>query len=135
VFPERPLPVLTLIGWSGGYVRELARRVDQLALMTYDSGLGDERLYWQWSRFQAIQASRVVEGLPVELYLGVPVSKERAVMHNPDVENVRSGIEGLVAGLNDAEARPGQVTGVAIYPHWEADADDWAMYEKLWLGR
>jgi hypothetical protein len=27
------------------------------------------------------------------------------------------------------------VTGVAIYPHWETDAAEWAEYDKLWLGR
>ena len=29
---------------------------------------------------------------------------------------------------------PGTVTGVAIYPHWEAGEEDWSTYRRLWLG-
>lgn len=69
------------------------------------------------------------------LFFGVPASEERTWTHRPYAENVRSGLQGIVAGLNDAEARPGAVGGVAIYPEWEMDSGEWAAYEALWRGR
>jgi hypothetical protein len=55
--------------------------------------------------------------------------------HRPGAENVASGLLGLLDGLNDDAARPGAVTGVAVYPQWETDEAEWRTYRALWLGR
>jgi hypothetical protein len=136
IFPEAPWPVNVL--WSGGYYREIARRVDQIAVMTYDSSLPLPVLYRLWSRFQVIGISRALaDGAgqkPLELFFGVPTSEERTATHQPEAENMVSGLLGIVDGLNDDEARPAVVTGVAIYPEWETDDAEWRSYESLWLG-
>jgi hypothetical protein len=48
---------------------------------------------------------------------------------------MRFGLQGIIAGLNDATAVPETISGVAIYPHWETDAVEWAQYDRLWLGK
>ncbi len=128
-------PLMGPIAWSAGYYRRVAQRVDQLAVMTYDSSLPLPQLYRLWGRFQVIEITRAIEGFDVDLFFGVPTSEERTLTHWPNAENMTSGLQGVVDGLNDADARPVAVTGVAIYPYWETDAAEWAIYEWLWLGR
>ncbi len=135
IFPDVTFLFSKRIAWHAGYYREVAQRVDQMAVMTYDSGLPLAGLYRQWGRFQVVQISRAVEGIDVELFFGIPTSEERTWSHWPQAENMASGLPGVIDGLNDAEARSSAVTGVAVYPYWETDATEWAIYESLWLGR
>ncbi len=136
IFPDLPWsrwfgPVL----WSAHYYQEVAHHVDQLAVMTYDSALNSPFLYKQWSRFEVIQISKALAGSGVELLFGVPTSEEESPTHHVSAETMDSGLNGIIDGLNDDEARSDAVDGVAIYPYWETDAAEWALYDKLWLGR
>lgn len=135
VFSDMPLPLTGLVVWRASYYREVAKRVDQIAVMTYDSAMPLPELYRQWTRFQVIEISRAIGGMSVDLLFGIPTSEEKTWSHWPNAENMRSGLQGVIDGLNDAKARPSAVTGVAIYPHWETDATEWATYESLWLGQ
>jgi len=117
--------------WSGSFYREVARRADQVAVMTYDSGLPWRPLFRWWQREQVRRVSDVLVGLPTEVFIGVPTSEERTLTHCPSAENMRSGILGALDGL--AATRRGVVTGLAIYPYWETDENEWAEYERLWL--
>jgi hypothetical protein len=132
IFPNVHWPLVGRFAWHTGYYREVAGRVDQVAAMTYDSGLPSAALYRHHMRFQTIDLSRAIEGTGAELFIGIPTSEERTRTHRPRAENVESGLRGVVDGLNDAQARPAQVTGVAIYPYWETDEAEWAIYEELW---
>jgi hypothetical protein len=109
--------------------------VDEIAAMTYDSTLRSPWLYEQWMHFQVIGITRAVQETRARLLIGVPTFEEATWSHVPLAENMRTGLRGLVAGLNDAGAAPSVVNGVAIYPHWETDISEWAEYDKLWLGR
>jgi hypothetical protein len=48
---------------------------------------------------------------------------------------MQTGLTGLLAGLNDLDAHPERIAGVAIYPYWETSADEWQTYSELWLGQ
>ncbi len=39
---------------------------------------------------------------------------------------MEAGLLGVLDGLNDLDARPYVLTGVAIYPDWETGANEWA---------
>ena len=123
------------IFWTGDYFRLVARHVDQIAVMTYDSTMQTTFLYRQWMRFQAMNISRALENEHVELFFGLPTSEEYSATHYPPAENITNGLPGLIDGLNDFEARPAVVTGIAIYPHWETDSAEWKVYESLWFGK
>ena len=129
-----PLPEIGPPMWSASYYREVARRVDQVALMTYDSALPHPALYRQWGRFQVIALSRALEGTEIEVLIGIPTSREATFTHRVAAETMESGLLGTIDGLNDAAARPKTITGVAIYPHWETTPEDWRTYRRLWLG-
>jgi hypothetical protein len=135
IFPNAPWGKLyEPVMWSSDYYKELARATDQIAVMTYDSGMPLAALYRQWSRFQVIQISNAVADTGVELFFGLPTSEEDSYVHHIKAENMLTGLTGTIAGLNDSAARPDAVTGVAIYPYWETDAAEWHIYDQLWLG-
>ncbi len=119
--------------WSSNYYREVARRVDQVAVMIYDTGFTSPMLYRQWSRFQVIAISGALDGTGAELFFGIPTSEEETPTHHANAENMASGLQGTIDGLNDLDARPDAVTGLAIYPYWETDQSEWALYESQWL--
>jgi hypothetical protein len=135
IFPDIPLPFVGWVTWSASYYQEVAKRVNQMAVMVYDSGLPLPTLYRQWGHFQVIEISRAVDGMDVDLLFGIPTSEEKTGTHWPSAENMTSGLQGVIDGLNDTEARASAVTGVAIYPYWETNATKWATYESLWLGQ
>ncbi|MFN8498357.1 MAG: glycosyl hydrolase family 18 protein [Anaerolineae bacterium] len=122
-------------GWRPGYYREVADRVDQIAVMIYDSGLPLPGLYRWWVMRQVVEIGRATNGQQVELFFGVPTSEERTRTHWPNAENMRSGLEGVLDGLSTADAMPRGVIGVAVYPYWETDDAEWATYKSLWLGQ
>jgi len=133
IFPNVTIPFGDLLGWHSAYYRDVATRVDQIAVMSYDSTLTSGALYRLWMRFQVINISKAVRGTGVELLLGVPTSEEATATHHPAAENMANGLQGVIDGLNDHESIPTAVNGVAIYPYWETDSNEWAIYEALWL--
>lgn len=132
---EHTPPGTEKLAWSAPYYREVAVRVDQFAVMTYDSALPISELYTQWVRFQVIEISRAIEGLHTEFLVGLPTSEEETSTHRPNAENIESGLQGVLLGLRDDRSVPQAVTGVAIYPHWETDDNEWGTYERLWKDR
>ncbi len=135
ILPDVRWPLVGQVAWRASYYREIARRVDQIAVMTYDSAMPWAYLYRQWTRFQVVEISRAVSGTDVQLFFGIPTSEERTWTHWPWAENMESGLKGVIDGLNDLRSYPMVVAGVAIYPYWETDEDEWRVYEELWLGR
>ena len=133
IFSNVRWPIVGRVAWDANYYREVAAHVDQIAVMIYDSAMPCAYLYRQWTRFQVIAITRAVDGTGVQLFLGIPTSEEQTWTHWPRAENMRSGLQGLIDGLNDAEAQPLAVTGVAVYPYWDTEESEWAIYEALWL--
>ena len=121
------------VAWSRSYYRDVASRVDQIAVMTYDSAFPSAALYRRWSHRQVVEISRALEGTGTALFFGIPTSEEKTWTHWPSAENMTSGLLGTMDGMNDGRACPSAVTGVAIYPYWETDEAEWAVYEKFWL--
>ncbi len=133
-FPTVHWPLVGQWSWSASYYQKIARRVDEIAVMVYDSALPTPALYRQWTKFQVIALSRTLVYSDVRLFIGIPTSEEATRTHNPTAETMRSGLQGTVAGLNDWATWPNTVTGVAIYPYWETDEAKWKVYRNLWLG-
>lgn len=134
-FSHISVPLLGNWAWRASYYREVAKRVDQVIVMTYDSSLPLPQLYRRWVHRQVLELTRVLQGLDVEVLIGVPTSEERTWTHWPSAENIVSGLQGVLDGLGDVEAYSDTVKGVAIYPYWETDRTEWATYRRLWLER
>jgi hypothetical protein len=129
------IPLLSHLVWSKEYCTAVASEVDAVAVMTYDSAMPAAFLYRSWLQLQVVSLTQALDGTQANVYIGIPASKETTGAHLPWAENVRAGLGGVVAGLNDNESRSDVITGVAIYPYWETTEDEWETYAELWLGR
>ncbi len=115
------------VHWTTDYFTEVAERSDELAVMTYDSGLWlpgpFALLVARWS-----QKAREAAG-STDLFLGVPTyDDEVQSWHKPIAENLRSGLAGL--GLVDGGAG---YRGVAIYANWELDEKEVGWLEEVFV--
>ncbi len=65
----------------------------------------------------------------MKLLLGLSVSQEQTLTHNPEIENMTNSLNGICSVL--VESKELEVAdGIAIYAAWEASREDWVVWEK-----
>ena len=122
--------------WTSYYYAAVASHVDQLAVMTYDSGMPTSQAY---EVFVQQETKHILEAVrsashPPEVLIGIPTYAGNSAWFHDSAENMRTALTGVIAGLNsDTETQP--FTGVAIYRLAVTTAADWQTYDHLWLGR
>ncbi len=109
--------------WSTEQVENILPYVDQLVVMTYDTGFRDPRLFSWWVEQQTLALSKRV-GPDVELFIGVPCYNEGA-RFDPLAENIASSLLGYERGVQNLRTKTANVSGLAIYPYWEMDETEW----------
>ncbi|MGW3289088.1 hypothetical protein ACWDR3_31070 [Streptomyces sp. NPDC001002] len=135
-----PLPALhsvagTLTGhpkwWSQAYFGQVARRVDQIAVMSYDTSQPLESLY---GGYVAQQTSLALEVTPdsTDLLMGLPFFHENKFGHRAAAETVPAAVRGVRLGLTRTDADRARF-GVALYVDFAATEDDWTAYRKDWV--
>lgn len=122
------------VHWDETYFREVAKRVDQVAPMMYDTGIRRKKLYQQlmakWTREILLWSE------DTEVLLGLPAYDDTGVgYHDPKIENLENGILGINAGLGKFKNLPKNYAGVAIYSEWEMDDAKWALFECEFEGK
>lgn len=125
----RAVPVVGGLPWDHTYYRAVARRVDQIVVMTYDSLMPHAALYRLWLREQVRAIDRSLAHADVVVLYGLSVSREKTVTHRPKVENMQSGLAGICAGLASFENLEQKAEGIAVYAAWEADKTDWQTWQ------
>ena len=115
--------------WSQRYFGEVARRVDQIAVMSYDTAMPLESLY---GGFVARQTKRALEVTPpdVDLLMGLPAYWENDPSHWGSAETVAAAVRGARLGLGDSDR---QNFGVALYVDFTATPEHWDAYRKGWV--
>ncbi|MCI5132320.1 MAG: hypothetical protein D3904_12570 [Candidatus Electrothrix sp. EH2] len=121
-----PVPA---VHWDEDYFRQIARRVDQLAPMMYDTAIRLPKLY---QHLMASWTSDVPEwSEDTQVLLGIPVYDDAEVgYHFPEVENLHNALSGIHAGLSRYKVLPKNYAGVAIYCEWEMDRKEWSDFRK-----
>ncbi|MFF9848860.1 glycoside hydrolase family 18 protein [Streptomyces litmocidini] len=117
--------------WSQEFFGEVARRVDQIAVMSYDTWMPLESLY---GGYVAQQTALALEATPetTDLLMGLPFFHEDDLGHHEDAETVAAGVEGARLGLGRTD--PGRERfGLALYVDFAAREEDWAAYRAGWL--
>lgn len=109
--------------WSTEQVREAAKSVDQIVVMTYDTQFKDPRLYAWWVEFQTVSLSRRLPA-NVHLRVGIPSYEEGAGI-NPLAENVQTGKQGFKRALQNTRTDLSALDGLAVYAYWETSDDEW----------
>ncbi|MFF5495236.1 hypothetical protein [Streptomyces aquilus] len=136
-----PLPALHSVAgaltghpkwWSQEYFGQVARRVDQIAVMSYDTAMPMESLY---GGYVAQQTSLALEVTPptTDLLMGLPFFHENDVGHHAGAETVSAAVRGVRLGLTRTDADRARF-GVALYVDFAATEGDWTAYRKGWVG-
>lgn len=122
--------------WTSYYTAAVAAHVDQMAVMTYDTGLptaGAYQIYMQQETKHILAAISTAQH-PPQLLIGVPTYSGDSLYFHDTAENMTSALAGVTAGLNSAtDTRP--FTGVAIYRLAVTSDADWHVYNRVWLGQ
>ncbi|MQY35008.1 hypothetical protein SRB17_29800 [Streptomyces sp. RB17] len=135
-----PLPALhsfwgTVTGhpkwWSQAYFGQVARRVDQIAVMSYDTMQPLQSLY---GGYVAQQTSLALEVTPesTDLLMGLPFYHENRFGHWARAETVPAAVRGVRLGLSRT-ARDRARFGVALYVDFAATEADWTAYREDWV--
>lgn len=121
--------------WKPAYLAKVFGYVDQVAVMTYDSSLKDSLLYsWYVSLMTERLATLVPKGKTI--FVGIPTFETGNPSFDPTVENITTGLRGVINGLGKVPAERLQGTlGVALYAYWETSAKEWETYGTYWLGK
>ncbi|TDW88955.1 hypothetical protein [Kribbella sp. VKM Ac-2566] len=114
--------------WSQDYFRQVAERVNQVAVMSYDTALPLESLY---GGYVAKQTKLALEVTPpaTDLLMGLPAYWENNPAHWGDAETVSAAVRGARLGLGDS---PRQNFGLALYVDFAATDEHWTAYRDGW---
>lgn len=119
--------------WSDGFYRQVINRVDQIAFMSYDSGLPTSWLYGDYVKGQTIRLGGLIDKRTT-VFIGAPTYRDSTLLHRPEAENLQSAIRGLQKGLEKMPSASADQFGLAIYADWTTTSADWATYDHDWLG-
>lgn len=109
--------------WSTEQIEKVLPYVDQLVVMTYDTGFHDPKLYSWWVEQQTLALSNRVSPT-VELFIGIPCYTS-GTHFDPNAENLSSAFTGYEQGVNNLLSNSSRISGLAIYPYWEMDDTEW----------
>ncbi len=118
--------------WETDYFEETAKIADQIVVMTYDTWLDDPRHYEWLVEQQVIYLSQILGGYEVDLLIGIPTYEDDKESFDPAVENMETGLRGVINGLNNKRTDVDAFTGVSIYANWETTSEEWDIYQQLW---
>lgn len=117
--------------WSTGYLHQVSLRVDQIAVMSYDTALWSSSAYTGFVRDETATALAAVPP-GVALFLGVPAYRAGNLGHVDAAETVAAAVRGVRLALPDGIAA-GRSVGVALYVDFAATPADWNAYRADWL--
>ena len=115
---------------STEFYKEVASKTDQIAIMTYDTKVNSPWLYRELVRMETIFVTKSID--QAEILIGIPVYEDIRSSFNPEAENVFTGLNGVISGLNSTRSNPDNFTGVALYANWEMDDSEWQIYDTYW---
>ncbi|WP_037869289.1 membrane protein [Streptomyces sp. SPB074] len=118
--------------WSQSYFGQVARRVDQIAVMSYDTGMPLESLYGGYVAQQTELALGVTPP-GTDLLMGVPFYHERKPGRRAAAETVPAAVRGARFGLARTD-RDRTRFGLALYVDFAATEADWQAYREGWGG-
>ncbi|GEM_PF-226396 len=119
------------VHWDENFFREVAWRVDQLAVMMYDTGVKNPKFYTKLMNDWTVEVLDWSGGKPV--LLGIPTYWDAdSGYHDPKAENMESALGGIHRALSERPFHR-SYQGVAIYCEWETDAAEWEFWRRHFL--
>lgn len=116
---------------SGELMKDIAGHVDQYVVMSYDTDAQSAVFYTWLVKQEVIAISRLLPESKV--WIGVPTYDDQRPGFNAEAENITSGMQGVIDGMNSSRTVNEAIEGVAIYANWETDSNEWNTYKSMWL--
>lgn len=130
--PSTILHPSSIVHWEEPFSRKVASRVDQVAVMMYDTAIKIPKLYESLMKSWTVQVLDWYE--PKQVLLGIPAYDDAGVnYHDAKTENITNALLGINAGLTNP--LPKNYEGVAIYCEWEMDTKKWRQFQTAFLKR
>lgn len=111
--------------------KNVAKYADQIVVMAYDTGVDYDWLYRWLVAEQTIWLTDLMKDK--EVFIGIPAYDDLKEGFNPKIENIKNGLLGVITGLNNIRSNEENFAGVALYPYWEIDDEEWKTYEELFM--
>ena len=118
--------------WSTGYLHQVAIRVDEVAIMTYNSPTPTSGAYAGYVRWETELALAAVPP-DVTLLIGAPAYDTGGFWPFANTESVAAAVRGVRLAISPVPPR--RPFGIAIYVDFTATAQDWAAYMSDWMGK
>jgi len=118
--------------WTAGYLAEVAMRVDQVAVMSYDTGMPFRSWYGGYVERETALALRAVPRRTT-LLMGLPAYDDHTFSHHVGAETVAAAIHGIRVAVTAAGRGRGGRFGVALFADYSATPQDWASYRQDWV--
>lgn len=117
--------------WSAGYLHQVASRVDQVAIMSYDTALWSPSAYAGFVRDETTVTLAAVPS-NVAVLIGVPAYHDaHSLAHVSSAETVAAALRGVRLALKDGTPANRRF-GVALYIDFAATSADWSAYRSDW---
>jgi len=132
--PHGPF-ITDVFEWSKDYKQNVALLVDEMMVMSYQSGLRRPEDYSTWVAYQTKAYAEAVAELDIgtEVFIGIPTYPAELPGHDPAVENVLTAVRGLESGLVQAGPAADVVSGTTIYAEWTTDTQEWSDFYSSWI--
>ncbi|WP_069466875.1 glycoside hydrolase family 18 protein [Actinacidiphila rubida] len=116
--------------WAQAYFGQVARRVDQIAVMAYDTAMPTTSLF---GGYVAQQTGLALSATPpsTELVIGLPGYHTGDMGHHAYAETVDAAVRGARVALARHD-RHRRMFGLSLYVDFHATAGDWAAYRRGW---
>ncbi|WP_433326385.1 hypothetical protein [Spirillospora sp. CA-294931] len=111
-----------------GFLRRVADRADQVAIMTYDMSLPTTSLVGSQYALHTERTLRLI-GDRTTVFIGIPTYRPQMAW----AERLDVAIRGVRRGLDALDRRPARPFGVGIYAEWTTLPAEWALYRAAWL--
>jgi hypothetical protein len=117
--------------WTSAYLRTVADRVDQVAIMSYDVSVSPTSGVYSGYVHRETEVALAAVPPDVTLLVGVPGYRTNDIWPISGAESVASGIRGVRLAISpDPPDRP---IGVALYVDFTMTPQDWASYRTNWV--
>jgi hypothetical protein len=123
--------------WGVNYKQRVGLlNVDEIVVMAHASGLPDAAQYEAWIAYQVVTYAVAMAELdhPPDILIALP-TYDAAPEHDPAIEEIRSAVRGVRAGIKQADSSGRLVKGVGLYEYKTTDSLEWEMFGENWLGR
>lgn len=118
------LPVTT-----ANFFQAIADRVDQVAVMVYDTPLPGAPLIGVVYAWETAQVLRLI-GDKTTIFISIPSYEEGPHLSG---ENLRTAIRGARRGIDSLSGKPSRPYGLALFAEWTMSDNEWGIWQKDWL--